>query len=140
MNTLIQRGQIDRNTLHAALALRNPGLSEKNMAILVKRFLLWDANKGFRHGDFLLIDGKYHRMAHIWKDDVQPTDRGSWYWYGTNAEFSGGLDDPIPNEKIHLTTEIKYGLFWIFNEGIVKAHNGINITIPCRVYAVKGGA
>jgi len=70
-------------------------------------------------GDFL-ANGK--RIARIWRDSegswFQPAQAGSFYLLSTGAEFSGGLDNPLPLAWLAHTPETKAARFWAFKRPI----------------------
>ena len=103
--------------------------------IATRRLQAWNAIKEPRLGDYLIVDGKYHRMSHIWETTIQHSE--SWSFYiGENGciSFSGGLNTGIKKEKIVPTDEMKDGDFWFFHNDWMKKDNGVGITAKCRVY------
>jgi hypothetical protein len=114
-------------------------LDKINQNILDQRIKAFNEKEGPRVGDFILmLDGSMERFSHDWGDSIQTTDGkfGSSFYLDSHgyAAFSGGLNPSIPKRKIvdlHATQE---GGFWFFSHNIMKAHNGINVTIPCRIF------
>lgn len=114
-------------------------LDQINTKILVKRKRKFNSHAGPRVGDFVkMLDGTLQRFCHDWGDEIQTTDGkfgASFHLYKSGcSDFSGGLNPAIPKTKLEQTEEIEYGSFWFFSHDEVKAHNGIYVKIPCRVF------
>lgn len=117
---------------------------ERNTEILADLTAAFDAVPGPRVGDFIrTADGAYvrisfHRPAHACRDRAArvQTTRGGRFFLGVGyMEFSGSLDPAIPVSRLQPTAEVRDGTCWFFSRGHVRAHNGVDVTIPCRVYA-----
>jgi hypothetical protein len=124
----------------------NPTLSDNNLRILSERLAAFDTITSPRVGDYIrLQDGDLRRFTHDWADGLQTTvQRGkdhysaSFYLSGNGyADFSGSLDPVINRDKIHGTSETEIGGFWFFSDDQVRAHNGVQVRIPCRVYEYR---
>jgi hypothetical protein len=86
-------------------------------------------------GDFIKYsDGKFARIAHIWKnndgsvEDIQPTMwgiMGSFYLSEGYVSFSGGLKPSIKLEKFSKSNEKKSGEFWFFHHDYITRDNGV---------------
>lgn len=112
---------------------------KNNLKILAEREAAFNSHEGPRVGDYVhMLDGTLQRFSHDWGKDIQTTDGR----FGTSfyldragyAEFSGGLNPAILKSKLRLTPETMLGHFWFFSNNEVKAHNGITVNIPCRVF------
>lgn len=113
--------------------------------ILAERTLKRHARSGPRVGDFIhMLDGTLRRFTHNWGDGLQTTYRwrdtgrvevGSFYLDRSGAaDYSGGLDDRIPLAEIADTGEHRDGDFWFFHHDDARAHNGVQVKAPCRVF------
>lgn len=113
--------------------------------ILAERTFKRSARSGPRVGDFIyLLDGTLHRFTYAWDDGLQTTYRwretgnvetGSFYLNSNgDVSYSGSLDSSIPLEQIQDTGEHQAGDFWFFHHNEHKAHNGVQVKAPCRVF------
>lgn len=120
-------------------AYRLPDIQARNAKLASEIFEAWRKRRGMRLGDFIVTkDGVLRRFCNDMGDTIQPT---LWEHSGSfavmldgRASFSGGLDIPIPKEKIEQTGEMRDGEFWFFSEGSGAKHNAVYFTMPCRVY------
>lgn len=96
-------------------------------------------------GDYLVFG--YHdkrRITQVWGSDehgyaYQTGSIGGSYHLGDGyTSFSGGLDPAIPGEQIIDTGEREDARFWFFSEGIAGAGRGVDVTIPVRVWKLRG--
>lgn len=92
-----------------------------------------------RVGDFVKMpDGTLERFSHNWGGEaLQSSPGGSWYLGKGYAEFSGGLNPPIPVERLLFCGEMKPGRFWFFHHGWAAAHSAVFVWMDCRVYQVR---
>ena len=94
-------------------------------------------------GDFVrLTNGDMRRFTHDWGDDIQITiaencDSSFHLSNDGSSDFSGSLDSAILKIQIKSTDEFKDGSFWFFSHCEVKAHNGVHVMVPCRVYELE---
>jgi len=118
-------------------------LDAKDQELLAERIRRRDAIPGPRIGDFVkLQDGTLRRFTYNWGDRIQTTLPGvshcssSFYLDSTGlASFSGSLDDPIPISELHLIEgTVQDGHFWMFHHNVQRAHNGVDVVAPCRVF------
>ncbi len=115
-----------------------------NTELLENRTAMRDEHPGPRVGDYVLFpddmprDGKYERQverfSHDWEDALQTSPGGSWYLGNGYASFSGSLNRSIPKVRLEDTGEVRLGSFWFFSNDHARAHNGIDVQAPCRVY------
>lgn len=96
-----------------------------------------------RAGDFLLLpNGTYFRFTVViqYKDQIhlQASHGGSFYFSYGYMDMSGTCGDKIDIESIELTDEEKLGSCWIFDREVARAHNGVHLKVPCRVWKQKG--
>ncbi len=123
----------------------NPEFDAIDGTILAERTLKRSARSGPRVGDFIrMMDGTLRRFTHDWGDGLQTTYRwrdtgrveGGSFHLGRDggADYSGSLDQAIPLAQIQDTGEHQDGDFWMFHHGEMRAHNGVNVKAPCRVF------
>ena len=126
----------------ATLRALNPELDARDFDILCKRADAFTRRAVLQVGDFIeMLDGTLRRFTHDWGDKIQTTCRSgdeSFYLGDLGADFSGALDQAIPKEKIAETHEGRIGRFWFFRGDHRRAHNGITVTFPCRVWRQRG--
>lgn len=124
----------------------NTTLDERDAAILAKLRAKWDTVDGARVGDYVrMLDGSLRRFTHDWGDSIQTTcgpshpcaGDQSFYFYGRTMSFSGSLDSAIPAQSLRDTGQVKDGSAWFFHHGEARAHNGVTVMVPCRVYEVR---
>jgi hypothetical protein len=110
-------------------------LDELDQAILAKRLAQRDTVMAPRVGDFVRFSDRLERISHDWGDTLQTSQGGSFYLgEGGHASFGGGLNPSVPKERLRKTEEILNGRFWFFHRDLWMAHNGVDVTAPCRVY------
>jgi hypothetical protein len=111
-----------------------------NSAILVVRMRAYDAIQGARVGDWVDTPKGQFRIAHDWGDSVQLSssagDHHGVYLSVGSASYSGGLDSPIPVDRLQPTRETRPGTVWFFSENEVRAHNGIYLQADFRVFRI----
>ena len=124
----------------------NPEFDDRDQAILAARITQWERQAGPRVGDFVhMPDGSLRRFTHHWGDGLQTTcghpcaGDQSFYFAGAYMSFSGSLDSSIDIARITDTGEQKDGKAWFFHHDFMTAHNGVTVTVPCRVYKVECG-
>lgn len=85
------------------------------------------------------------RIAEDWGEDVggvqtAPEKWGRFYLGEGYANFSGGLGPAlIPTEALADTGGVRQGRFWFFSRDQWRAHNGVDVEAPCRVYLYDEG-
>lgn len=117
---------------------------ERDQAILDARIALYDAIAKPRVGDYVIFaDDVTRRISHVWDWDdddpeyppvAQTSDGGSWYLGDGYQSFSGSLWPGVKLTTLTLTDETRRGACWFFHHDWHRAHNGVDITIPQRVY------
>jgi len=119
--------------------MKRSELDDRDRAILADRAGLFNARCGPRVGDYVdFADGITRRISHIWDIapcTVQTSDGGSWYLGKGFCSFSGGLHPGIARETLTLTGEVREGSLWFFHHDYHTADNGVETTIPFRVYS-----
>jgi len=132
-------------------------LDAQDAQILADRTLKLDAIEGPRCGDYLRMpDGELARVAHVYPADwdemagVQPNytasnwrerfGEGSYYLGNGYVSMSGSLGDWIAASRLTLTEETREGSAWFFHRDEHRASNGVNVTLPFRVYEVSDPA
>ncbi len=100
-------------------------------------------------GDWVRFsDGIERRISHVWDWDgadgltsgVQTSAEsgifgGRWHLTGSgNGNFSGGLYPITPMSALTATEEEKPARFWFFHHDHWRAHNGVEVIIPVRVW------
>lgn len=115
---------------------------ERDAEILAERIAAWDAVSGPRVGDFCkLLDGSLRRFTHDWGDSLQTSCAGmcagdqSFYFGKGYMSFSGSLDSAIAKDKFAPMAGTQDGGAWFFHHDWPKAHSGVTVKVPCRVYA-----
>lgn len=116
--------------------MSNAHLDERDQAILAERVAHRDTDEGPRVGDFVVMDGgRLVRVSYLWADIVQVSQEGSWHLgEGGYASFSGSLEPGFPRNELRPIDSLRDGTFWFFHHNDRRAHNGVDVTIPCRVY------
>jgi hypothetical protein len=110
-------------------------LDEVDQAILARRLAEREHVTAPRIGDFVRFSDRLERISHDWGDSVQTSESGSFYLGdGGYTSFSGGLNPSFPKQRLIETGEILEGSFWFFHRNFWTAHNGVDVTAPCRVY------
>ena len=115
-------------------------LDSQDAAILAARQTLRDKIQGPRIGDFVSMkDGTLRRFTYDWGDAIQVTSTlpGSQRFYlhhDGRLDYSGGLDQAIPKTRLKPTGKTQPGSAWFFHHDHHRAHNGVDVTLPCRVY------
>lgn len=124
-----------------------PEFDTRDAATLASLIDAWNGVAGARVGDFVKMpDGTLRRFTHDWGDSIQTTGAGqfaedvSFYFAGGYMSFSGSLDSAISKDALRDTGEVKDGRAWFFHHGEVRAHNGVQVRVPCRVYEYQGAA
>ncbi len=124
-----------------------PQFDERDQGILDARLQRWNQQEGPRVGDWLLmLDGTERRFTHRWEDRLQVqykwhngnVGHGSFYFAGDCMSYSGSLDDAIPLDQIEKTDGLRDAPAWFFHHDEWRAHNGVDVTIPCRVFRQCG--
>lgn len=117
-------------------------LDSVNSQILAKRTESFEKLQGPRVGDYLQTESGYLRFTHDWGDCIQVTcprfGNGSFYLSDFGASYSGCLDPAISKSKLIDTGRIRPGRFWFFNHDMARAYNGIEVTVNCKVWNMKG--
>lgn len=118
-------------------------LDTNDAQILRQRTAALDTIEGPRCGDFIRFANDIERrISHLWtemedygmEDAAQTSDGGSFYLGDGYVSFSGALYGGTPIEKLRLTEDKKLGSVWFFHHNVQKAHNGVNTTLPFRIY------
>ncbi len=118
-----------------------PVFDDRDAAILEQRTIAYDKRQGPRVGDFVIFaDGVTRRVSYIWdwdSDDdtsVQTSDGGSYYLGDGYVSMSGGLYIGVPGKSLTLTDEVRDGRAWFFHHDYHTAHNGVDVSLPFRVF------
>lgn len=131
----------------------NSHLDAANLNILLTRAMLFLARTEPQVGDFVrMLDGTFRRFTHDWDTDIQttyvvgdpkPTDHsyaGSFYLtIKGEVSHSGSLDDAISKSTLLDSGEKHVGTFWFFKNNHWRAHNGVEVFIPCKVWIQQRG-
>lgn len=108
---------------------------ETDLRILADRVAAWNAVPGPRVGDYVEMPaGDNFRISYCWSDAVQISDCGSFHLDRGFMTFSGSLYPAVPVDKIVDTGRTKVGTAWFFHHGQARAHNAVQVRVPCRVY------
>ena len=118
-----------------------PELDDRDREIIAGRVALMDSlGPQARVGDWLRFeDGKFVRVTHVWDNGVQTwPDGGSYHLtVSGHCSYSGSLDSVIEFDRITPTAETRDGSIWIFHHDRWAAHNGVDTSVPFRVYDCK---
>jgi hypothetical protein len=119
------------------LANLNPNLDAKDLAILAGIVETMAAKEGPRVGDFIRFAcGTERRIGADWGRGlgVQTAKGGRFCIDRGMADHSGGYFGI--NEKAALTDtgETQPGEAWFFHHGEVRAHNGVDVLAPFRIF------
>lgn len=97
-------------------------------------------------GDFVKFDdGPTRRISYVWKysDEEDPKEwfiqtseihRSYYLGHGGHISYSGGLYQAFQANVLELADYTKSGTVWIFNRGIAKAHNGVDLECKFKVW------
>ncbi len=118
-----------------------PTFDETDQEIKDRDLQHWHVTSGPRVGDFVeMLDGTKRRFTYHHDDRIQTTMRPSGdfgperFYFNGRCDYSGALDRAIPIAQLEDTGRIEEGRVWFFHHGQARAHNGVQTTIPCRVY------
>ena len=116
-------------------------LDERDRQIIWERRNSIELIEGPRVGDYVeFADGITRRVSHVWDESwgdtsgVQTSDGGSFYLGNSYVSFSGGLYRMVKMGTLTDTGEQRPGRAWIFHHDYATADNGMDVTIPFRVY------
>jgi hypothetical protein len=121
--------------------MSRPAFDERDAEILAKRSAAYDEIAGPRDGDFVVFaDEVTRRISYVWRDErgaafsVQTSDGGSYYLGDGYVSMSGSLYSGVKPETLTLTDEKRVGRIWFFHHDFHTAHNGVDATMPFRVF------
>jgi hypothetical protein len=116
-------------------------LDERDRQIIWERRHSIELIDGPRVGDYVdFADDTRRRVAYIWRDEhgeafsVQTCEGGSFYLGNGYVSMSGSLYGGVKPETLTLTGETAPGSAWIFHHDHHTRDNGVDVTIPFRVY------
>lgn len=119
-------------------------LDEQDTTILLNRIAARASILGARVGDWCRMpdDDIWRRFTHDWGDSLQTTlphqGGGSFYFSGSgHLDYSGGLDPALPINRLHDTGETLPARAWFFHHNHHRAHNGVDVMVPCRVFEFR---
>lgn len=121
----------------------NPALDLRDRAILAERRTAFNKMTGPRVGDFIRFScGTVQRIAHIWEwgngpESIQPGNGSFYFGPSGHLSMSGGLDPGLSPDLFEETEERLVGRAWFFHHDHHRAHNGIDVRMNFRVYAVN---
>lgn len=120
-----------------------PTFDDRDREILDERRAAYFERKGIQSGDFVRFsDGTLRRVSHVWTDEqyspeiIQTSGGGdmSFYLGKGYMSFSGSLHPGLDAALFTPTDELMDGYAWFFHHDMSMAHNGVNVTVPCRVW------
>jgi hypothetical protein len=118
-----------------------PEFDDRDQAILDERIAAYDEIPGPRVGDFVVFANDVtRRISYIWRDEndvvlsVQTSDGGSYYLGKGYVSMSGSLYNGVKAETLTETDEKRDGRVWFFHHDWSTAHNGVDTTMPFRVF------
>lgn len=111
-------------------------LDERDRAYLIEATAARAAMLEPLQGDVIrFADGIERRISHVWPDSIQSATGGSYHFSRSgHMSYSGSLFVGVPAESLTLTDETAEVRAWFFHHGWAKAHNGIDVTAPVRVW------
>jgi hypothetical protein len=126
----------------------NPDLDPLDLKLMQERARTWQRASacGPMVGDFVdMPDGSRRRFTHDWGDSIQTTcgpahpcsNDQSFYLGEGFASFSGSLDPAIRKCKLAPAGEYAVGRFWFFHHEQARAHNGVKVSMFCKVWRVQ---
>jgi len=122
-------------------------LDDRDMAILLHRAQLVNERPGVNVGDWVeFADGETRRVSHVWdwpEDEsgpaiysIQTSKGGSFYLGEGHVSFSGSLFIGVPGETFSPAGELlRDAPCWIFHHDEKRAHNGVDVLCPFRVWS-----
>lgn len=124
------------------MATTTPELDERDRQIMRERRDSIELIEGPRVGDYVeFADGITRRVSHVWSTEdwgdtagVQTSDGGSFYLGNGYVSFSGSLCTLVRMGTLTLTNERRPGRAWFFHHDWAMRDNGVDVTIPFRVY------
>lgn len=119
-----------------------PAFDARDEEIKKQCVKLLDAKPGVRVGDFVRFScGTLRRVSYIWDwegaedPSVQTSCEGGGYYLAFGyVSFSGSLYRSVPRSSLTLTEEKRDGRVWFFHHDFAQAHNGVETTVPFRVF------
>ena len=119
-----------------------------DLAILNRRIGAYTVSAGPTEGDFVdFADGVTRRISFItpldWLpecDSVQTSKGGSFYLGNGYASFSGSLCPGVKRGTLTDKGEWRNGACWFFHHDHHRAHNGVEVSAPFRVYRCSESA
>ena len=114
-----------------------PTLDERDDTLIENRRQAYESRPATlpRVGEYVrMLDGTLQRFSYIWPDGAQTSHGGSWYLGNGGSSFSGSLNPIVPFERLRLTNGRKGARFWVFHHDQWTAHNGVDFTIPVRIW------
>lgn len=118
-----------------------PKFDERDAEILAERIAEYDARQGPRVGDYVrFADDVTRRISYVWRDEhetvfsVQTSTGGSYYLGKGYVSMSGSLFGGVKPDTLTLTDETRDGGVWFFHHDWHTAHNGVDVTVPFRVF------
>lgn len=126
-----------------------PQFDERDEELCRRNMEEYDKLPGPRVGDWVIFaDGIERRISYIWKFDDEPKVYGiqtSQEGYGFHLgfgyiSFSGSLFNSVDGNTLTRTYQKRNGRIWMFHHGFAMAHNGVETTVPFRVYCCSESA
>ena len=121
-----------------------PTFDARDEALRQARMAAMATLNGPQVGDFVEFPhGITRRISHLWDWDqgndatmqIQTSTGGSYHLLSIGmCSFSGGLYPSVPFAACTLTEETREGRVWFFHHDYATAHNGVECTVPFRVY------
>ena len=112
-----------------------PRLDARDRAILADRVAQLAQVPSPSVGDFVrFADDVLRRVAHVWPDGVQTSDRGSYYLGPGFVSMSGSLFTPVPQTTLSRTDDTVDGTVWFFHHDVPRPHNGVRARIAFPLF------
>jgi len=110
-------------------------LDERDTAIALERVQQRLANTQPSQGDYVLLNGKYERIAYDWGEGLYQFDYGSGSYYLGNgyACHSGGLEPGVRLPSL-VPAGTKRASYWFFHHDVSGGGRGVSLSAPTLVW------
>ena len=137
MNALVPLVE-NQPPIESVLLQLNPHLDPRDQQILLDRGRVYLERREVQVGDFVeMPDLTLRRFTYDWGDDIQVTcGEGSFYLAADGAGYSGALDPAVAKCRLQDSGQTRSGRFWFFRGDHHRAHNGVHVLIPCRLWTL----
>ena len=107
----------------------------RNIEIIQERQRLNLHRTTISQGDFILVNGRLHRVGHVYSPTEIQFGSGSVHLNPSGScSMSGSMGEIISCEGYSFKGKLEMGSAWIFNNNEAKAHNGVDFHIHFKVW------